>query len=160
MTAPLDASSAMTPGAVVRARLAGWVIILTVPACGAPSPAPTADGFFFPRHGGSLGEGDAALLEGIPVMEADCLLLQAADLTRYLPLWPADTRRGMINSQPAILAADTELLVEVGDIVRNERVELAGSEVPHERLGELVGPVPDRCAVGRYWVVSDVLTRP
>jgi hypothetical protein len=107
-----------------------------------------------------LGGGDTALVEGIAVMAEGCLLHQAADGTRYLPLWPQDTRLGKINDLPAILGPNRDLLVEVGDIDPNDRVELAGSEVPRERATELVGAVPERCAVGRYWVVSDVLTRP
>ncbi len=150
----------MTHVEAVRAALAGSLALLALTACGATPPAPTADTFYFPRHGGALGDGDAALVEGIAVMGDGCLLLQAADGTRYLPLWPEDTRLGKINSLPAILAADGELLVEVGDIEPNDRVELAGSEVPQERATELVGAVPERCAVGRYWVVGDVLTRP
>jgi hypothetical protein len=135
------------------------VLAVMLAACGA-APEPTADPFFFPRQTGAAGAADAARLEGVAVMGDGCLLLQATDGDLYLPLWPQDTQLGMINSLPAILAADSELLVEVGDIDPNDRVELTGSEVPKERATELVGTVPERCAVGRYWAVGDVLTRP
>lgn len=150
----------MTRGQPVRTALAGAITLLPLAACGAAPPAPTADTFFFPRHAGALGAAGAARVEGAAVMGDGCLLLQTEDGQRYLPLWPQNTQLGMINSLPAILAADRQLLIEVGDIDPNDRVELTGSEVPEERATELVGTVPERCAVGRYWVVGDVLTRP
>jgi hypothetical protein len=150
----------MTCGEAVRNALAGSITLLALAACGAAAPAPTTDSFFFPRHAGALGAAGAARVEGVAVMGDGCLLLQAEDGQRYLPLWPQDTRLGMINSLPAILAADSELLVEVGDIDPNDRVELSGNEVAEESATELVGTVPERCAADRYWIVGDVLTRP
>ena len=133
--------------------------LLALTACSAAPPVPTSDQFFLPRHGGALGaSGDAGSdrLEGVPALGDGCLLLRADDGERYLPLWPEDTHLGMINSMPAIVADDMQLLMEVGDINPNDRVELLGSEVTEERATELVGPMPERCAIGRYWVVGDV----
>ncbi len=125
--------ASMVCAEAVRRAIAGSAVLLAVTSCGVTSPTATAPEFYFPRHGGTLGGGDTALLEGIAVMGDGCLLLQTADGTRYLPLWPQNTRLGKINNLPAILGPDQELLVEVGDIDPNDRVELAGSAVPRDQ---------------------------
>ena len=145
---------------VVRQAVGGSVVLLALASCETVAPSASAPEFFFPRHAGTLGTGDAALVEGIAVMEDGCLLLQTADGTRYLPLWPQDMHLGKINDLPAVLGPNRDLLAEVGDINPTDRVELGGSEVPRARATELVGAIPERCAVGRYWVVGDVLTQP
>lgn len=140
----------------VRSVACICIMLVALTACGASPPAATPDAFFFPRHGGALGTGDGAMVQGIAVMGDGCLLLQAEDGTRYLPLWPQDTQLGMINSLPAVLAADRRLLLEVGDIDPDDLFRLTGTEVSEARAAELVGTVPERCAIGRYWMVSDV----
>ena len=121
--------------------------------------APTAPPFFFPRHASPLGIGDAALLEGVAVYGDGCLWIEAADGSRHLPLWPADTQLGMINREPAILGPDGELLVESGDATV-DIARLGGSETSAAVARDLVGEIPERCLADGIWVVSDVLNRP
>ncbi len=136
-----------------------WVfcVPLVLAACGG-GPAPD-DEPYVPRHAAPFGIGDAALLQGTAVYEDGCLFIVAGDGTRYLPLWPVDALLGMINSEPAILGPDGELLVESGDAFV-DIVELGGSEATAERAAEILGDIPERCANDRFWVVGDVLNRP
>jgi hypothetical protein len=129
--------------------------VLVLNACSGEIPTATEPASFFPRHGSPLGAGDAALLEGRITYVDGCLWVVAADGTRYLALWPADTTAGMINSLPAILGPDTELLIETGFVA-----QLAGSETDRPTAEGLVGPIPDRCAGDAFWVVGDVVNRP
>jgi hypothetical protein len=128
-----------------------------VAGCTAPPSPETPAGFFFPRHDSPLGEGDAALLEGVVRMPGSCLLIVAEDGTVWLPIWPSDVVIGRLNSQPAVMAPDgVSMLLEVGDAFPDDVYQLGGSEVdPSDQ--ELIGPVPDTCEFDRYWAVSDVL---
>ena len=134
-------------------------VALLLAACASPSLTPTPASFFFPRHEGRFGEGDAALLIGTPAFVSGCLVVVADDGSVVLPIWPADARLGMIDGEPAVLSPSGELLVETGDAFA-ARVELAGSETTLDRAAELAGDVPDRCGADRAWVVSDVVGRP
>ena len=132
-----------------------WIvsIVLVLSGCGAEAP-PSEAAFFFPQHEGALGVGDAALLEGFAVLEDACFWIETQDGTRYLPIWPGDVELGRINDLPVVIWAERTLLMEVGDFRR-----LGGSEASAEVARELVGEIPDRCASGRFWVVSDVIDR-
>ena len=136
-----------------------WLGILAILAgCGpaVPSAPPSEALSFFPHHASPLGTGDAALLQGIPTFEDGCLWIEAADGTRYLALWPRDVIAGMIGGQPAILTSEQELLVETGS-----EAQLGGSEAADRTTAEeLVGPIPEPCAGGAFWVVGDVLNHP
>jgi hypothetical protein len=137
--------------------------VATVGCASAAPPArtdpPIDPAWQFPQHAGTIGTGDAALLAGTAAFQDGCLWIVAGDGSLHLPLWPADTRLGMLNSLPAVLGPDGALLVELGDVAV-DRVELGGSAVSREEATELAGAIPDRCEADGYWVVGDVLSRP
>jgi hypothetical protein len=134
-------------------------VLLLAAGCATEAPEPTPPDVFFPRHGSPLGAGDAALLEGLPEYADGCLWVVAPNGARYLPIWPADTELGMLNSQPAVFGPERMLIYEVGDAFA-DTVGLGGSETSAETARELVGEIPERCAADGFWVVSDVLNRP
>ena len=137
-----------------------WLVLATLVLAGcAADVSPTDESLFFARHGSPFGAPSSALLEGVAVYDDGCLWIQAADGTRYLPLWPANAQLGMINQEPAILGPDGELLVESGDAFIDV-MKFGGSEASVEKAEELVGGIPQRCTVGRFWVVADVVGRP
>ncbi len=136
------------------------VIALAVLAgCATEPPEPTAPGVFFPRHGSPLGVGDAALLEGVARFEDGCLWVETAAGERVLPLWPADTHLGRLNSQPAVFGPGNTLLFEVGDIA-DDVYGIGGSMTTPEIARDLVGEIPEPCAAGSFWVVSEVVDGP
>jgi hypothetical protein len=51
------------------------------------------------------------------------------------------------------------LLVESGDAFIDV-MKFGGSEASLERAEELGGGIPERCTVGRFWVVTEVVGRP
>jgi hypothetical protein len=155
MRSPAGAARPATRAIAVSVTAIGLLV-----ACSATAPTSSQAAFYFPRHAEPLGNGDHAVIEGVARLDDGCLSIVAADGAAYLPLWPADTELGMINSLPAIMSADGELLVEVGDIDPNDRVGLAGFETSQATAEELVGEIPERCQGDRFWVVENVLTRP
>lgn len=132
------------------------VVVLGGCASSAPVPSSDGDGLFFPRHGSPLSVGDAALLEGELAFADGCLVVHAADGTRFLPLWPSDTEPGVINAQPVVLGPGSELLAETGINIR-----VGGGRVADRAAAEeLVGAIPEQCAADAFWGVSTVDTRP
>lgn len=132
-------------------------VVGSLAGCASEVVAPTVPSasLYFPMHGTALGTGDAAALEGELVVEDDCLWIETGTGERVLPLWPSDVRLGMVESRPAILGPDLEVLLETGS-----RSSLGGSETDLERARELTGPIPEECASGSFWVVSTVVERP
>jgi hypothetical protein len=132
---------------------------VVVAGCATEPPQPTGSGVFFPRHDGPLGAGDAALLEGRARFVDGCLWVVTDANERVLLLWPADTELGLLNSQPAVFGPARRLLFEVGDIA-DDVYGIGGSMTTAETARELVGEIPEPCARGSFWVVSDVVDGP
>jgi hypothetical protein len=141
--------------------LAILLLLGPLAACAAPagsqaaSPAPV----FFPRHSSPLGQGDAALLEGVARFADGCLWIETPAGERVLLLWPADTRLGLLNSQPAVFGPGDALLYEVGDVA-DDVYEIGGSSTALDDARQLVGEIPESCARDAFWVVSDVVEGP
>jgi len=134
----------------MRAR--GLFLAALLGACAIAPPASDApDGLFFPRHDAPYGEGDMAGLEGVLAFREGCLWIDAGSGERFLPIWPANTLPGVINSLPVVLVDDAQLVLETGE-VRN----FAGSEVDPARAQELAGPIPEPCASESFWAVTQV----
>ena len=127
------------------------LLVALLAACAAPPASEPSDGLFYPRHGSPYGQGEMAGLEGMLAFRDGCLLIDTADGASVLPIWPSDTMPGVINSLPVILMEDSLLLTETGE-PRN----FGGSEVDHAGAAELAGPIPERCAAGRYWLVTRI----
>lgn len=134
-------------------RFVALALVALLAACG--SDTGPVDSVFIPRHDSLLGVGDAAALQGRLVVDDDCLWVETLTGERYLALWPADTTRGMINLEPAILGPGGELLVESGSLAM-----LGGSETTREVAERLVGGIPQACASESFWVVGMVNKRP
>jgi hypothetical protein len=135
---------------VNRRAITAIAALLALAGCAAEAPTPSEPQIFFPRHASPAGTGDAALLEGRVGFADGCLFVEVADGSRYLVLWPSDTTLGRINSLPAVMGPP-DYPVEIG-----ENLRLGGSEADRATAEELVGPIPERCALDGYWAVSTV----
>lgn len=125
---------------------AGWMLgVLLLAGCSATTA------LYYPRHGAPYGTGDSAAVEGALAFRDGCIWLEAADGETFLPIWPSDTKPGVVNSLPVILMEDDMLVVEAGE----SRI-FGGSETDVVHAEELAGPIPDRCAAGSFWVVTMV----
>ena len=134
----------------MTARWALWVVMLA--ACSAtPQVSEESTELYFPRHDGPYGQGDMAGLEGSLTFRDGCIWLDATDGETYLPIWPSDTKPGVINSLPVVLMADDLLVVETGE-TRN----FGGSQTDIARAEELAGPISEPCAGNSFWVVTRV----
>jgi hypothetical protein len=130
----------------------GLALAALLGACAtAPPASESPEGLFFPRHDAPYGEGDLAGLEGVVAFRDGCLWIDANSGERFLPIWPANTSPGVINSLPVVLVEDAQLLLETGE-VRN----FAGSQVDAARAEELAGPIPEPCASESFWAVTQV----
>jgi hypothetical protein len=132
---------------------AGWVLgVLLLTGCSATAQvSDDLTALYYPRHGAPYGTGDMAAVEGALAVRNDCIWLVAADGETFLPIWPSDTKPGVINSLPVILMENDMLVVETGET----RI-FGGSQTDVVHAEELAGPIPERCAGGSYWVVSTV----
>lgn len=128
---------------------ARWGLVLVMLAGCSLAPQTTLP---FPRHDAPYGQvGDGAALDGALTFRDGCLWLDGADGETFLPIWPSDTKPGVINSLPVVLMADDLLVVETG-----ESGNFGGSQVNRARAEELAGTIPDRCATESFWVVTTV----
>ena len=133
-------------------KAGGLVLAAVLGACAIAPPASEApNGLFFPRHEARYGEGDMAALEGVLAFREGCLWIDADSGERLLPIWPANTSPGVINSLPVVLVDDAQLVLETGE-VRN----FAGSAIDAARAQELAGPIPEPCASDSFWAVTQV----
>lgn len=132
---------------------AGWMLgVLLLAGCSAnPKVSDDATALYYPRHGALYGTGDMAAVEGALTFRDGCIWLEAADGGMFLPIWPSDTKPGVINSLPVVLMADDMLVVET-----SETRIFGGSQADLVQAEELAGPIPERCAGGSFWVVSTV----
>ena len=132
---------------------ARWMLsILILAGCGAaPQASEEAAALYYPRHDAPYGQGDMAGFEGSLMFREGCLWLDLAGGPTFLPIWPSDTKPGVINSLPVVLMDDDLLVVETGE-TRN----FAGSQIDPVSVEELVGPIPERCAGNSFWAVTRV----
>lgn len=126
--------------------------ILILAACSAaPQAIDEATALYYPRHEAPYGQGEMAGVEGSLAFRDGCIWLDTAAGPTFLPIWPSDTKPGVINSLPVVLMEDDGLVVETGE-TRN----FAGSQTDPVRVEELVGPIPEQCGRNSFWVVTSV----
>ena len=131
-----------------------WILILA--GCGAtPQVSDEAAALYYPRHDAPYGQGEMAGLEGALAFRDGCIWLDTAGGQTFLPIWPRDTKPGVINSLPVVLMDDDMLVVETG-----ETRMFAGSQTDPVRVEELLGPIPARCGRLSFWVVTSVDSAP
>ncbi|MDP9301830.1 MAG: hypothetical protein M3P43_13210 [Actinomycetota bacterium] len=135
-----------------------FLLFLLMPACGdssTPNESGTGESVFFPTYP-ETGMTPAAIVEGSLKQIDGCLIISGQSLAADdLALWPDSYR--FDSSQSAVVKSDGTVVAVAGEHVKlggGEESTLEGAEA---KIGK---PIPKRCQVGNYWVVSPLPVPP